>query len=580
MNSSSTELYIISDFNLEAFARQIENDSAQPQVRAKSAPHGQVFPSLLKAETKASQQEFCLVWTQPEGVLPSFRKALQLQPFAEQDLWSEVRHFSDCLKQCCSRFRAVFVTSWALPSFQRGYGLLDFQQRSGLRRLLLEVNLLLAKELESSSGTYLLDSTAWLQAAGSKAWSPKLWYLSKCPFGNEVLQSAIRDVKAAIASVSGSYRKLIVVDLDDTLWGGVVGDLGWQSVAIGGHDYRGEAFADFQRALQTLRRRGVLLAIASKNQEEIALEVLRQHPEMVLRLDDFAAYRINWNDKAANIVDLAAELNVGLQSVVFLDDNPVERARVRQALPEVLVPEWPDDKTLFASELLRLTCFDLPQLTSEDASRTELYIARRQRESAKGTFASFDEWLHSLHTILVVEELNDSNLPRTVQLLNKTNQMNLATRRLGEAELRQWLRAGNRKLWTFRVKDDFGDSGIVGIVSLQIDGAEAQIVDFVLSCRVMGRRIEEAMIAVCLGHARALGVERVRADFAPTAKNRPCLDFWLGSGFAHDQDKNSFSWDLAKLYPAPPAVEILCDDPALLRDRESANRALAHVLPD
>src|SRR5262249_44027937 len=225
-------------------------------------------------------------------------------------------------------------------------------------------------------------------------------------FHSDVFVEAARDIKAALAGLGGAARKVVILDLDDTLWGGIVGDVGWQGLRLGGHDSVGEAFVDFQRHLKALTRRGILLAIASKNEEPVALEAIGSHPEMVLRAEDFAARRINWKDKAQNIVDLMADLNLGLQSAVFIDDNPVERARVREALPEVFVPDWPEARLLYSSTLVGLRCFDAPAISREDAERSRMYAAERQREDLKKQVQSIDAWLRSLETRARVEPLS------------------------------------------------------------------------------------------------------------------------------------------------------------------------------
>src|SRR5439155_12335873 len=289
-------------------------------------------------------------------------------------------------------------------------------------------------------------------------------------------------------------------------WGGIVGDLGWQSIRLGGHDPIGEAFRDFQLGLKILKERGVLLGIVSKNEESTALEAIRSHPEMVLRQDDFAGWRINWEDKAQNIANLAAELNLGLQSVVFLDDNPVERARVREVLPDVLVPELPANPMEFKAALQQLRCFDTPVISSEDQTRTGMYVSERQRRAAQAHISSLDQWLESLQMEVVAEPLSETNLDRATQLFNKTNQMNLSTRRLTKEELWSWSRENGNSMLVFRVSDKFGDYGLVGIASFRLEAGsqtDARIVDFILSCRVMGRKVEETMLHVLAVSAKA-----------------------------------------------------------------------------
>jgi FkbH-like protein len=325
--------------------------------------------------------------------------------------------------------------------------------------------------------------------------------------------------------------------------------VGWENLVLGGHHAFGEAFADFQRELKALRNRGVVLAIASKNEETIALEAIAKHPEMVLKKEDFAAWRINWNDKAANIADLVVELNLGMDSVVFLDDNPAERNRVREALPQVLVPDLPEDKMLFASLIRKLDCFDSAGVSEADRSRTQMYQSQREREALRAGAQSFEDWLEQLQTRLFFEPLNEANQDRALQLLNKTNQMNLSTRRLSDSELKAWVGDPQNHFWTLRVTDRFGDAGLVGLMSLAAAGKQGQITDFILSCRVMGRRIEEAMLRQLLLYAEDLGIDRVVAEFLPTAKNAPCLKFFEGAG--GDREGNRFAWQSNGASAAP-----------------------------
>ncbi len=555
MNSTSTQVELISDFNLQTLANYLENAESLPTVSVRVAPFGQVAPSLLQANG-GSRDAFALVWTSPASVVPSFSDALQSRPVHKDAILAEVRQFAQHIITAKDRFRSVLVCAWTLPRWQRGLGLLDLQKPSGLRNLLLKMNLELISALENVAGVFILNPQDWIESAGKNAHSPKSWYLSKTPYGAEVLKQAAVEIKAALRTISGETRKLIVVDLDDTMWGGVVGDVGWENLRLGGHDHIGEAFVDFQRALQALRNRGIVLAIASKNDEAVALQALRQHPEMVLRPEDFASWRINWKDKAGNIIEIAAELRLGLQSVVFIDDNPAERARVREGLPEVLVPEWPNDRTLAASTLLQLDCFDAAQITNEDEARAGMYAMERKRAGLKTEMPTVADWLRSLQTKVLVEELNASNRARVAQLFNKTNQMNLTARRLPESELAQWASHGNRKLLAFRVADRFGDSGLTGILTLEFNDEAATITDFILSCRVMGRQVEETMLAVAVECCRRVGARKLQARYIATAKNKPCHEFWMRSGFDHDEAGNVFTFDLARDYARPASLEL------------------------
>jgi FkbH-like protein len=428
----------------------------------------------------------------------------------------------------------------------------------GAADALIRMNLRLAEKLAGIPGVFVLDANRWT-VLNRDDQSRKLWYLAKIPFSREVFSAAAKDIRAAWNGLIGQSRKLILLDLDDTLWGGLVGEDGWEKLNLGGHDPLGESFLDFQRLLKSMIPRGIILGILSKNEEKVALEAIDRHPEMVLRRGDFAGWRINWRDKVENLAELVVELNLGLNSVVFIDDSPVERGRVRAAFPDVLVPDWPADKMAYVSALLALDCFEPPSLNETDARRSALYAVERARRDSQQQAVSLDEWLESLQLRVTVEPLNDANLARASQLLNKTNQMNLATRRLTENELRDWSRGGDRSFLTFRVADAFGDSGLTGLASLEREGSRGRVVDFVLSCRVIGRKVEETMIHALFEQARSWGLEEIQAQYVPTPKNKPCLDFWLKSGFTHDPQTNVFTRSITAGYPRPGPVRLVGD---------------------
>jgi FkbH-like protein len=325
---------------------------------------------------------------------------------------------------------------------------------------------------------------------------------------------------------------------------------------LGGHDHVGEAYSEFQQALLTLANRGIAVGLVSKNDEAVALEAIEKHPEMAIRAGDLVGWRINWNDKAQNIVELVSELNLGLQSTVFIDDNPTERGRVREALPEVLVPDWPTDPAKYAEALRQLDCFDRLSITSEDRGRTQMYVADRERRDSLTVASSIDDWLTSLDVRVRATPVTAANLKRIVQLMNKTNQMNMRTRRTSAKELLQWLEGGiGRQLLSVTVSDRFGDLGLTGVVSWEQIGSTIEIIDYVLSCRAMGRKIEQLMAHLAVQAASRAQCAAVVARFMPTAKNRPCLEFWKGSGFAN-AGQNVFIWKTADDYPKPKFIAL------------------------
>jgi FkbH-like protein len=546
--------YVIADFTADDLAARLTEDPHAPYIDAEVAPFGQVIPSLLALSTDDTPPELVVVWTRPQNAIPLFQHLLAFETVAEADLLAQVDEYAHILTRSLARVKCAVVPTWTLPPYHRGWGLMDTRP-GGATRALQAMNLRLMDSLAGASNIHVLNVQRCVEAAGKQAQNPKLWYMGKVAFSGDTFAEVTREIKSALTAVQGGARKLVVLDLDDTLWGGIVGDAGWENLRLGGHDSVGESFVDFQRALKNLKRRGIVLAIASKNEESVALEAIRSHPEMQLREDDFVAWRINWNDKAANVAAIASELNLGLQSVVFIDDNPVERARVKEQLPEVLVPDWPEDKLLYVSTLLSMRCFDTPTLTQEDRERTNMYVAERKRAADEQQVGSMEDWLASLQISVRAAHLMPSSEARAAQLLNKTNQLNLRTRRLTQQELQTWSTQPHHELFSISVSDKYGDSGLTGLVSVDFEGNTARIIDFILSCRVMGRKVEETLVHIAVDAARRRGLGKVEATLIPTAKNKPCLAFWQRSGFVRTAD-NTFVWDASQPYPCPETIAL------------------------
>ena len=559
MNVERISCGILADFNAEPLVDLLRNDGLYPGIEASLAPPGHVLQALIELRERRWRQhpDLVVVWTRPETI-SCFRSLLHFEPVASEVLLEQVDQFADLLIAASTHVGCLLMVTWSLPWYRRGLGLLSMRGEFGWAHNLARMNLRLAERVHRNPKVYLLDSAHWLSRVGAEANNPKLWYQGKMAFSLEVLQEASAEIKAAVCGLAGLSRKLILLDLDDTLWGGIVGEDGWQNLRLGGHDPFGEAFVEFQEALKALTRTGVLLGIVSKNDEATALAAIDNHPEMVLRRDDFAGWRINWRDKAANIVDLVSELHLGLGSVVFLDDNPAERSRVREALPEVLVPEWPANQMLYTQALLEMRVFDRPAVTGEDQTRVKTYASDRERRSLQRSFQSVTEWQAALGLVVEAAILGESNLLRATQLLNKTNQMNLKTRRLTQSEFLEWSRQPGHAVFVFRVSDRFADYGLTGLASLQEAETCAQIADFLLSCRVLGYGVESAILHFLVEQARRRGRKELIAEYKRTERNAACLSFFdTVSGFRRDGD--TFRWDAPDRCALPEHITLrLC----------------------
>ncbi len=552
MDPAAYRILLIADSTIDPLARFVGR--GESGVAVSVAPYDQVVPTLAG---DLAGVDLAVVFTQPDRVSAELGRALACEPFDRDRALAEFAGFADLLRQAAGKVPMVAAYTWTPPHWAVSPGPLGWGGPQGVQRILAEANLKLAEAAERSRNLVVLDSAEAIAAAGAPPFDPKLWAMGKVIHSRPMLEALAGQIRGLADAVRGRTRKLILLDLDDTLWGGIVGEDGWQDLRLGGIDPIGESYAIFQRQLKALRNRGVLLGIVSKNDEATAMEAIRRRPEMVLGVEDFVGWRINWRDKAANIVELVEELNLGLQSVVFIDDNPAERDRVRQALPEVLVPDWPMDPAAYPAALKALHCFDVVRLSDEDRGRTAMYRQERRRSEALATCGSREQWLRSLQVRVRVRPLDEGNLPRAAQLLNKTNQFNLAARRHAAASLADWAGQRDHAVLTFDVADRFGEYGLVGLLGLcvQPDGT-LRIVDWVVSCRVLGRGLEEAMLAAAGSQARRAGCGRIVATYLPTAKNRPILAFLEGPAAAR-RCGDDFQWSPDA---CPPPVHVAISD--------------------
>ena len=399
------------------------------------------------------------------------------------------------------------------------------------------LNRLLEESAAEETGISLLNINSILVRFGLDRFKDdKLYYLAKMPFSLEALPEIARQVLKIYAAGAGKMKKCVVVDLDNTLWGGVIGDDGIEGIQIGELG-TGHAFTDLQCWLKELKNRGVLLAVCSKNNEEMARLPFEQHPEMVLRLEDFAMFVANWEDKAANIRTIRDTLNIGLDSMVFLDDNPFERNLVRTLLPEVLVPELPEDPALYLKYLKEENIFETASYSEEDRDRTRKYQEEARREELKGQAASFEEYLQELGMTAEAKPFEKFYYARIAQLTQRSNQFNLRTVRYSEEEICKIAEDKRYIPLYFTLKDKLGDYGLIGVVILERENKEQAFINtWLMSCRVLKRGMEEFMIDKVIEMARREGICRVIGEYLPTAKNKMVEDLYVRMGFQQLED--------------------------------------------
>jgi FkbH-like protein len=439
-------------------------------------------------------------------------------------------------KRCPS---IMLVHNMAVPQ-HLALGTLDLRDELGQVALFNMINLQLAEMVRDQfRNVYVLDEDAIQSRCGkAQATDERMWLAARLPWSDSVLRALSQEYMRFIRPLKGLNKKCIVLDLDNTLWGGVIGEDGLAGIQLG-TEAPGSAYVAFQRELERLWRRGILLAISSKNNLDDAMSVFEQHPDMVLKLSHFAAYQINWEPKEQNIRDIAKELNIGLDSLVFLDDNPMERARVRAELPMVLTPEMPKDPAHYRRALLELGVFDTLALTEEDRNRNKLYAEQQARQQYEATFSSgtLNDYLAGLQMTVDIAPADGLTLPRIAQLTNKTNQFNLTTRRYTEAQIEE-MRARGSLVFGMGVADRFGDNGLVGVAIVSPGSHDTWEIDTLLmSCRVMGREAETALLSVIAQQVREHGARHLEGWYIPTAKNAPVKAFYPRHGFTATSEK-------------------------------------------
>lgn len=409
-------------------------------------------------------------------------------------------------------------------------GILDMQaggQIAAIRR----INEGLAALASGTPDVYLLDYDALVARYGrTNWWDEGKWRSVRMPIRAEHIPTLANEWLRFLHPLRGRLAKVAVTDLDNTLWGGILGEDGLHAIRSG-PEGNGIDFWQYQQSLLRLQQRGILLAIASKNNPADALEALERHPGILLRPNHFASIQVHWQEKSQSLRQIAAELNVGLDSLVFLDDNPVERQQVRLELPEVTVLEMPADPAGYASAVSNCPLFERLSVSPEDTQRTEYYVRQRERSQLERNSASLEDFLHSLDQRVYLIPASPENIQRISQLTQKTNQFNLTTRRYSETEVRQLADSADHRVFTIRVVDRFGDNGLVGACILALAEGVCHLDTFLLSCRVIGRTVETAMLSAIAQYCRASGISRLEGYFLPTRKNAPAADFYTKHGF-------------------------------------------------
>ena len=465
---------------------------------------------------------------------------------AETQVDAAARRVEGLWKTVRDRFDCPVIQQAILPRALPVFGNNEHQVPGSPRRMTHALNERL-RQAAHRHGIDILSLDEQVMTDGIAAWHDAgLWHRAKQEISPAASHYYGELVGRLLAARKGMAAKCLVLDLDNTLWGGVIGDDGLEGIKLGQGHALGEAYVAFQQYVRNLLRRGIILAVCSKNDEQNALAPFQKHPEMVLRQADIACFVANWDDKAANIREIARRLNIGLDHMVFADDNPFERNFVRGALPAVSVPELPADPSLYARCIADAGYFEGIFLTADDLARTRQYHENRERETLRETSGSLEDYLRELKMELQWAPFDDVGLERVTQLINKTNQFNLTTRRYSENEVRAAMEDENAITLQLRLADRYGDNGIISILIARANGeGDAAIDTWLMSCRVLGRGVEKAALNLLAAQARERGLRHLIGEYLRTEKNQMVAAHYQNLGFAKtDEEEGRTLWKL------------------------------------
>ena len=467
------------------------------------------------------------------------------------------------IKKLCNTFEEnletkLVITSLQIPSYS-SYGINESREIRGLKEIVHEINNELLDEFgrhNVSPKIFIYDFNEFIMKFGEKnIFNYKQFFSGDIKISTEYVPKFVNELMGYIYAITGTTKKCIVLDLDNTLWGGIIGEDGFDNIKLGDNPI-GRSFVEFQKRLLGLNQRGIILAINSKNNFDDAIEVIQKHPNMILSEDNFASVKINWDDKVLNLQKISEELNIGLDSIVFFDDDPINQEYVKDSLPDVLVVDLPKDSSRYAQIITEMKEFDVLKITEEDTKRGDMYLDQKKRKELENKVGDFNEFLKQMNIEVTVQKANSFSIPRIAQLTLKTNQFNLTTRRYQEEEVSKFSSSDDKIVECVEVSDKFGNNGITGTYIIEKKSDEEWVVDtFLLSCRIMGRGVEEIMMNQIIENAKLSGIKRIKGEFIPTAKNKPAENFYEELGF--NKENNFWVFNTDNIIKKPEHIKVI-----------------------
>lgn len=541
---------ILGNFTIDPLVPVLRGEAARAGARGMTyvAPFDSVGPETLNQASGlyAFDPDLVLLAQWLDSLSPALSS--RFVTLRAEQVEAEIDRVLTGITDACAAIRQhssapILVNNFPLPAWTT-LGILDAQGADQHTHTIVRLNRELVSRARGMRDVYVVDYMSVFARIGSAAIDRRYWHVGRAPLGRGALVPLGQEYGRFMRALLGTAKKCLVLDCDNTLWGGIVGEDGPAGIQLG-TQYPGSAFVAFQREILNLHERGVILAVCSKNNEADVREVFRTHPEMVLRESHVAAWQVNWDDKATNIRRVASELNIGLDSLVFVDDSEFECGLIRDQVPEVEVITLTGEPAGFVDGLLARGYFDTLSLSAEDRERGRMYAGERQRRQLEQTSASLEDYLVKLGIEAEVAPADARTIPRVSQLTQRTNQFNLTTRRYTEGDIQEMVRNPATDVLTVTVRDKVAPLGLVGVAIVRYDEGRASLDSFLLSCRAIGRGVEQSLLATVTARAAERGCRSLEAQFVPTKKNSLAAEFLPNSGFVPaDSGGDATRWHL------------------------------------
>lgn len=448
----------------------------------------------------------------------------------------------------------LVISNFTIPS-KSSYGISETKSKFGLQVMINKLNENLQNFISTLDSVFLFDMNGFITRYGeNNIFNPKQFFFGDIKIALDFIPYLSNELMGYVIATLGLSKRCIVLDLDNTLWGGIIGEDGFDGIKLG-IGPPGNAFVEFQKCLLGLFHRGILLAINSKNNFDDAIEVIEKHPDMILKKEHFTSVKINWNDKVSNIKEISEEMNFGLDNFVFIDDDPINREFMKSSLPQVLTVDLPKDPSKYTQILEEMIEFNVLEITDEDKKRGLMYSQQKERKNFEKSSSNLQDFLKDMELKVTIKKADKFTIPRISQLILKTNQFNLTTKRYQLEEIQKFSEDNNMIVECVQIEDKFGDNGITGAFIVQKSNSNEWILDtFLLSCRVMGREIEKSILSYIIEIAKKNNVKKLKAEFITTKKNKPIENFLPDCGFK--KDGNFWEISLNESFAKPDFIKI------------------------